>query len=322
MLFYLYEICIVNRFFWYSITCDEVGNPLTYKGNTLTCTFGRRLAGFVNITYTYNEDGIRLLNLFRYRGYYYDTDTSLYYLQSRYYDPETGRFLNADEYHSVKQSTKRDNVYAYCMNNPVMYSDKDGREAVALGSGVYVASAISSLFVPGIGWVLLEGLLVGLCVIGVIVLAGMVVSIIYEAATSKTKSDTISLPDVKSKHPGRDNVYMVAYVNKTNDRLMKLSPKMNFKEAAIALNCMGTYNNLFVTHNYNSKSTCYAKIKAEENGSEIWGIYTKLQCHARALAEAVGIFPGGPEVHKVGSYGHYHNNTRNFHIWFGEERTR
>ena len=168
-----------------TIAYDDVGNPLTYRGNALTWNFGRRLASFGNITYTYNEDGIRNLNPFRYRGYYYDTDTSLYYLQSRYYDPETGRFLNADEYHSAKQSTKRDNVYAYCMNNPVMNSDKDGREAVALGSGVYVASAISSLFVPGIGWVLLEGLLVGLCVIGVIVLAGMVVNIIYEASTSK-----------------------------------------------------------------------------------------------------------------------------------------
>ena len=38
-----------------------------------------------------------MLNPLRYRGYYYDTETGLYYLQSRYYDPETGRFLNADE---------------------------------------------------------------------------------------------------------------------------------------------------------------------------------------------------------------------------------
>ena len=77
MLFYLYEICIVNRFFGYSITYDEVGNPLTYRGNTLTWTFERRLASFGIITYTYNEDGIRSLNSFRYRGYYYDTDTNV-----------------------------------------------------------------------------------------------------------------------------------------------------------------------------------------------------------------------------------------------------
>ena len=37
------------------------------------------------------------INPIRYRGYYYDTETGLYYLQSRYYDPETGRFINADD---------------------------------------------------------------------------------------------------------------------------------------------------------------------------------------------------------------------------------
>ena len=42
-------------------------------------------------------DTVGVLNPLRYRGYYYDTETGLYYLQSRYYDPETGRFLNADE---------------------------------------------------------------------------------------------------------------------------------------------------------------------------------------------------------------------------------
>ena len=39
-----------------------------------------------------------MYNPFRYRGYYYDTETGLYYLNSRYYDPDTGRFINADEY--------------------------------------------------------------------------------------------------------------------------------------------------------------------------------------------------------------------------------
>ena len=43
-----------------------------------------------------NAEHIAHINPFRYRSYYYDTDTSLYYLQSRYYDPQTGRFINAD----------------------------------------------------------------------------------------------------------------------------------------------------------------------------------------------------------------------------------
>ena len=67
------------------------------------------------------------LNPFRYRGYYYDTETGLYYLQSRYYDPEVGRFINADAHIVTDQdSVLTTNMYAYCQNNPVMRSDQNG----------------------------------------------------------------------------------------------------------------------------------------------------------------------------------------------------
>ena len=59
-----------------SYTYDAWGNPLTTTGS-MADTLGK-------------------LNPFRYRGYVYDTETGLYYLQSRYYSPETGRFVNAD----------------------------------------------------------------------------------------------------------------------------------------------------------------------------------------------------------------------------------
>ena len=66
-------------------------------------------------------------NPFRYRGYYYDIDTGFYYLQSRYYDPEVGRFLNADGYVSTGQGNLSANMFAYCENNPVNCFDPDGR---------------------------------------------------------------------------------------------------------------------------------------------------------------------------------------------------
>ena len=67
------------------------------------------------------------LNPYRYRGYYFDEETGLYYLQSRYYDPETGRFLNADTVEYLDPETINGlNLYAYCGNNPVMYSDPSG----------------------------------------------------------------------------------------------------------------------------------------------------------------------------------------------------
>ena len=71
---------------------------------------------------------VRTLNPFRYRGYYYDTDTGLYYLQSRYYNPQWGRFLNADyaEVMSDNGSLSDKNLFVYCDNNPVMRKDEDG----------------------------------------------------------------------------------------------------------------------------------------------------------------------------------------------------
>ena len=66
-------------------------------------------------------------NPFRYRGYFYDVETGLYYLQTRYYDPEIGRFLNMDDisYADPEQSHGL-NLYAYCGNDPVNRIDPNG----------------------------------------------------------------------------------------------------------------------------------------------------------------------------------------------------
>ena len=58
-------------------------------------------------------------NPFRYRGYYWDDETGLYYLQSRYYDPVVGRFINADG--QLNGGLLGTNMFAYCNNNPVMF---------------------------------------------------------------------------------------------------------------------------------------------------------------------------------------------------------
>ena len=69
---------------------------------------------------------VRNYNPFRYRGYYYDVETSLYYLQSRYYNPTWGRFLNVDGLISTGTGLLGYNMYAYCDNNPVIYVDPTG----------------------------------------------------------------------------------------------------------------------------------------------------------------------------------------------------
>ena len=65
-------------------------------------------------------------NPFRYRGYVYDEETGLYYLRSRYYNPEWGRFLNADVVLGDRGVLLTHNAFAYCVNKPINYSDADG----------------------------------------------------------------------------------------------------------------------------------------------------------------------------------------------------
>jgi len=71
-------------------------------------------------------DTIGQKNPLRYRGYYYDAETGFYYLQSRYYDAEICRFLNADGYVSTGQNINGFNMFAYCENNPINCSDPSG----------------------------------------------------------------------------------------------------------------------------------------------------------------------------------------------------
>ena len=218
------------------ITYDAIGNPLTYRGYTLTWQNGRQLAsmkyGAINIGFTYDVDGLRTsktipnvglehkyyyvgnrlqyetlggssalwyfydadgnpsgirykdnsgtvndyyfvcnwrgdvvqiynasgtlvgsytydawgrvtenatsadtqniteTNPIRYRGYYYDTETRLYYLKSRYYDPAVKRFLNADGLISTGIEDVCKNMFAYCKNDPVNMADLSGNDPV------------------------------------------------------------------------------------------------------------------------------------------------------------------------------------------------
>ncbi|MBQ7907585.1 MAG: RHS repeat-associated core domain-containing protein, partial [Clostridia bacterium] len=95
---------------------------------------GEKVASYVydawgNHTVTnYTSDNVGNMNPFRYRGYYYDSETGLYYLNSRYYDPQTRRFINADDisYLGANGDLQSYNLYAYCSNNPVMFVDNQG----------------------------------------------------------------------------------------------------------------------------------------------------------------------------------------------------
>ena len=138
---------------------DASGYPIsmTYRKSTDAATaaevyfLATNLQG--DVTYIYDIDGNRVVtynydawgnilsitgtkattigryNPFRYRGYYYDNETGLYYVSSRYYDPEIGRFINADTTDiltATPMGLTDKNLFAYCDNNPVMRADHGG----------------------------------------------------------------------------------------------------------------------------------------------------------------------------------------------------
>lgn len=81
-----------------------------------------------------NETHIANINPYRYRSYYYDIETNLYYLNSRYYNPQWGRFLNADGIIGSSSSILGNNLYNYCYNHPIGKKDLNGFAAMDLAS--------------------------------------------------------------------------------------------------------------------------------------------------------------------------------------------
>ncbi len=81
-------------------------------------------------------------NPYRYRGYYYDVETGLYYLKTRYYDPITCRFINADSYLQTAQGFYDKNVFAYCENDPVNRVDTEGDFWFFAAIGAAIGAAV------------------------------------------------------------------------------------------------------------------------------------------------------------------------------------
>ena len=122
---------------------DAFGNILSIKdanGNNIT-----------------SSTHIANVNPLRYRGYFYDTETGFYYLNSRYYDPATRRFISADDADILavgQEELMNYNLYSYCFNNPVMYTDGNGNwpswlTKVIVGTAVIAAAVAVSVATAG-----------------------------------------------------------------------------------------------------------------------------------------------------------------------------
>ncbi|HBL83291.1 MAG: hypothetical protein A2Y17_10260 [Clostridiales bacterium GWF2_38_85] len=126
---------------------DDAGSVTGFTYNGTNYYYGKNIQG--DVKYIYNTSGtvvveycydawgniisvtgslastIGVINPFRYRSYYYDSETGFYYLNSRYYDPQVGRFINADNVVGGNSNLSL-NIFTYCSNNPVAFSDASG----------------------------------------------------------------------------------------------------------------------------------------------------------------------------------------------------
>ena len=153
-------------------TYDAVG-PLSVNFNGTDYFYLRNAQGDVTglvdsagakvVHYTYDPWGktwsasgtlattLGTFNPLRYRGYVYDTETGLYYLNSRYYNPTWGRFINADTTDvlgaSLDKANWDKNLFAYCDNNPIIRVDHGGQIWMLIGAavGAFVSGAVSAI---------------------------------------------------------------------------------------------------------------------------------------------------------------------------------
>ena len=114
-----------NTYYYLRNAQNDIVKLIDSSGSTVVeyCydSWGKPLSTSGSLASTLGKD-----NPFRYRGYVYDEETGFYYLQSRYYNPEVGRFISSDVLLSTGQGVIGHNAYAYCLNNPVNREDSNG----------------------------------------------------------------------------------------------------------------------------------------------------------------------------------------------------
>ena len=141
-----------NRYYYVLNQQGDVIRIVGYLGATL-CEYQYDAWGnVIDISGPYDYS-IGRINPIRYRGYYYDTETGFYYLQSRYYDPSIGRFINADAATYIGASTTFSsyNLFTYCLNDPVNNTDDGGTFTFSnwakVGIGVAIIAAAAAITV-------------------------------------------------------------------------------------------------------------------------------------------------------------------------------
>ena len=129
------------------------GDVIAVYSDTGTKLISYRYDAWGNTTTTYSNGGASTLaanNRITYRGYYYDSDLGMYYLQSRYYDAKICRFINADVFISTGQGLTGYNMFAYCGNNPVNRVDPTGESWKFVDVVVAVLAVVAFVAAPAV----------------------------------------------------------------------------------------------------------------------------------------------------------------------------
>ena len=242
------------------------------------------------------------VNPFRYRGYYYDTETGLYYLQSRYYDSSVGRFLNADvpECTTLHTHAISSNLFIYCNNAPVHLTDYMGNIALVddvafLTVGLF---ALMIILLKMVGDRAFQAWLVSFCEVAGIGLKSIFSGIVdgWKIIWSLTKAQIKILSEAVDAY-----ITVVKAENKIKSKVKKNSKERYWKADIVKL--LG-YTYVVITSAINYT---FAKARVGLGLS----VFCVTKSEARRLASN---FPPivGPEIgsKKEGQYLHYHVNDR------------
>ncbi len=207
---------------------------------------------------TNNTSGIGYINPIRYRGYYYDNETGLYYLQSRYYDPEVGRFVNADGQLTTGSDLTGLNLFAYCGNNPVNRVDPTGEAWWHWALGITAAVAAVALTAVTLG----TAAPAAACSLTMI---GMSIGMSYAAASTVATVAVVATTAVASAYAGD-----IAFSTITGQSLLLdtvFQGNQTAYETGYIVSSIATAGMLNLAAN--SPGTCFiaGTLIAEENGN-------------------------------------------------------
>ena len=141
------------NFFYVTNQSGDITHILNSSGVSVIEYIYDAYGNILNVLIATGYTLVAARNPYTFKGYRYDSEINMYYLNSRYYNPEIGRFLNADGLLGEVGNVQSTNMYAYCANNPVMYSDITGYFPQWLkwtvGAGIIVGLGVIALTIGG-----------------------------------------------------------------------------------------------------------------------------------------------------------------------------